>query len=312
MGRTIIRADKLRKEFYELVAVKDICLDIDEGETFGLIGPNGAGKTTTIRMLATSLRPTSGIAYIQGLSILDDEVNIRNIVGFMPDFFSLYKDLKVYELLDYFARAHGIHTTERKKRIDEVIQMADLENKRASLVSGLSRGMMQRLCLARSLIHKPKVLLLDEPASGLDPKARIALGDNLKELAQDGVTILISSHILTELSDLCTSVGIMEKGIIVECGSISQINEKMATPLRLNIEIISRIDIATNILKSDNRVSELEVRGTVLSFIYKGTKEDIASLNEELVSNRVRIVGIREEGKTLQDIFLQISKGETA
>ncbi len=312
MGKTIIRTDKLRKEFYEVVAVKDIFLEISEGEIFGLIGPNGAGKTTTIRMLATSLKPTSGTAYIEDLNILKDEIKVRKIIGFMPDFFSLYSDLKVWELLDYFGRAHSIDKRERAKRIDEVIQVANLENKRNSLVAGLSRGMMQRLGLARALIHKPRVLFLDEPASGLDPKARFALRDHLKKLNREGVTVFISSHILTELSDLCTSIGIMEKGIIVDYGPISEIIKKISLPRRFLLEVISDADTAVSILKSDDKVSDLEVKAMFLSFVYKGEKEDIAHLNEKLINKKVGLVSIREETRTLEDIFLKISKGETA
>lgn len=307
-----IKAENLRKEFFDVLAVKDICFTVEKGEIFGLIGPNGAGKTTTIRMLATSLKPTSGTAFINGLNILNDEIAIRNIIGFMPDFFAFYKDLTVEELLDYFGHAHGIQPARRKMRIDDVLAMTNLENKRKNFVNELSRGMMQRLCFARAIIHEPEILLLDEPASGLDPKARIELRDNLKKLSKKGVTVFISSHILTELSDVCTSVGIMEKGVLVEYGPIAKIVQKISLPLKVRLDIVCGIDAAIATLQSDAMVSGLEQEGNSLSFIFKGTRENIAQLNEKLVAQHVGISGIRQEGRELEDIFMKISTGETA
>ncbi len=312
MDKTVIRTEKLRREFYETVAVDDMDLEVREGDIFGLIGPNGAGKTTTLRMLATSLRPTSGTAHVDGMNILTDEVRIRRTVGFMPDFFSLYNDLKVWELLDCFARAHRIRRRERKQRIDEVIQVADLENKRDAFVRGLSRGMTQRLCFARALIHHPDILLLDEPASGLDPRARLAQRTHLKKLNADGVTILISSHILAELTDFCTSIGIMEKGRLIQAGPVAEIARDVAAPRRVILEIIGELETAAGILGADEQVSELQARAGELHFLFSGLKDEIANLNEKLVKQGVRVAGIREEGRGLEDIFLKLSSGETS
>ena len=216
----MIQLINLRKEFDDLVAVDDLNLTIPEGEIYGLIGPNGAGKTTTIRMTCGLLTPTLGRALVNGIDVAQDPEHAQQYIGYLSDFFAVYEDLKVWEYLDYFAHAYKMPEADIPARITEVITQVGLEVKRDALIHGLSRGMKQRLGIARAIIHRPKVLLLDEPASGLDPKARLELRQLLRFLRDQGATILISSHILTELEGFCTSIGIMEKGRMVRSGRI--------------------------------------------------------------------------------------------
>jgi len=212
----------LRKEYDALLAVDDVCLRVPQGEIFGLIGPNGAGKTTTIRMAAGLLAPTMGRAMVAGVDVAQEPERAQQYIGYLADFFALYEDLKVWEYLDYFAHAYKLPESEISSRINEVIAQVNLEIKHDEMIRGLSRGMKQRLGIARAIIHRPKVMLLDEPASGLDPKARLELRNLLRSLRDQGATILISSHILTELEGFCTSIGIMERGRLVRSGSIEQ------------------------------------------------------------------------------------------
>ena len=203
----MIQIQHLRKEYKELVAVKDLNLELEAGDIFGFIGPNGAGKTTTIKMLSTLLTPTAGRAMVDGIDVVRYPEQVRGIVGYMPDFFGVYDDIKVWEYLDFFAAAYRIPKDKRPQIIDDVLTLTDLNVKKDSYVESLSRGMKQRLCLAKTLVHDPKVLLLDEPASGLDPRARIEIKELLKELKAMGKTIIVSSHILPELADFCNKSG---------------------------------------------------------------------------------------------------------
>ena len=219
--------DHLRKEYKTLVAVNDLSITLEAGDIFGFIGPNGAGKTTTIRMLATLLAPTAGTAQVDGIDITRYPEEVRSLIGYMPDFFGVYDDVKVWEYLDFFAAAYKIPRVQRPKVIEDVLELTDLTVKRDSYVEELSRGMKQRLCLAKTLVHDPKLLLLDEPASGLDPRARVELKELLKELRDMGKTILISSHILPELADFCNKIGIVEKGNLVLFGDVEEILAQM-------------------------------------------------------------------------------------
>src|SRR5271157_3285702 len=220
----MIRLEKLRKEFDELVAVNDLNVVIPEGEIYGLIGPNGAGKTTTIRMACGLLEPTDGHVTVADVDVHQDPERAQQFIGYLSDFFSVYEDLKVWEYLDFFAHAYKMPEAEIPARIDEVIREVGLEVKTDAMIKGLSRGMKQRLGIARAIIHKPRVLLLDEPASGLDPKARLDLRNLLRSLRDDGATVLISSHILTELEGFCTSIGLMEKGQMIRSGTLADIS----------------------------------------------------------------------------------------
>ena len=233
----MIELKNFGKDYGDFTAVGALDLEIKEGEMFGFIGPNGAGKSTTIRFLATLLRATRGDGSVNGYSVSGDPMNVRRSVGYMPDSFGVYDGMKVWEFLDFFAVAYQIGRTQRKQVIRDVLELLDLAHKRDDFVNGLSRGMKQRLCLAKTLVHDPPVLILDEPASGLDPRARIEVKALLKELRQMGKTILISSHILTELADCCTSIGIIERGQMLMHGPIEDVYQR----IRGNVVIKARI-----------------------------------------------------------------------
>src|SRR5499427_1299852 len=233
----MIRLENVTKRYGQMAAVDNVSLDIARGEVFGFIGPNGAGKTTTIKMLATLMLPNTGKLTIGGFDVERQPVEVRRIIGYMPDSFGVYEDLLVWEYLDYFSALYRIDTTSRKRAINDVLELTDLTSKRDAQVMSLSRGMKQRLCLAKTLLHDPDVLLLDEPASGLDPHARIEIRELIRELCRMGKTVLVSSHILTELADFCTSIGIIEAGRLLAAGRIDEITAKLTGNVVVDITI---------------------------------------------------------------------------
>ena len=235
----IVRTQGLIKRYDRTVAVAGIDLDIAEGEIFGLVGPNGAGKTTTLRMLATLLLPSAGQAEIAGWSVTRNPDEVRRVLGFMPDAFGVYDDMKVWEYLDFFARCYGLQPAARRRMIGDLLDLVDLGDKRDAYVQTLSRGMQQRLCLAHALVHDPKVLLLDEPASGLDPRARVELRELLRELRSMGKTIIISSHILPELEELCTSVAIVDHGQVLAQGRVADIEKRLRFGAVLHVRLLA-------------------------------------------------------------------------
>src|SRR5947208_10486594 len=244
----LIQIRHLRKEYKELVAVKDLNLELEPGDIFGFIGPNGAGKTTTIKMLSTLLTPTAGRAMVDGIDVVRYPEQVRGIVGYMPDFFGVYDDIKVWEYLDFFAAAYRIPKDKRPQIIDDVLTLTDLNVKKDSYVESLSRGMKQRLCLAKTLVHDPKVLLLDEPASGLDPRARIEIKELLKELKAMGKTIIVSSHILPEMEEFCNKVGIIERGEMIVAGDVNTIARTVRGHQNISIAVVNEIERAEAIL----------------------------------------------------------------
>src|SRR5712691_8597970 len=254
----MIEIHHLRKEYDQNVALENLHLEIPEGEVFGLIGPNGAGKTTLIRVLATLLEPTYGQVRIAGIDVLADPLRVHPLIGYMSDFFSLYDNMLVWEYLDHFARCYGIEARERDRLIDEVLQLVSLEVRRDAEIKALSRGMRQRLCFAKTLLHKPKVLLLDEPASGLDPAGRLEFRELIKELHAMNRTVLISSHILTEMADFCTSIGIMEEGKLLASGRVEDILRQLQPGLRLEIEVAGGTDRLVDLLRKDGAVQKLD------------------------------------------------------
>ncbi|MEO7664159.1 MAG: ABC transporter ATP-binding protein, partial [Candidatus Limnocylindrales bacterium] len=270
----IVRVDGLVKRYDRTLAVGGVDLEIEEGEIFGLVGPNGAGKTTTLRILATLLEPTAGDAEIAGWSVTRNPGDVRRVIGFMPDVFGVYDDMRVWEYLDFFGRCYGLSAPTRKRIIGDLLELVDLADKRDTYVQGLSRGMQQRLCLAHALVHDPKVLLLDEPASGLDPRARVELRELLRELRALGKTILISSHILPELEELCTSVAIFHHGRVLSSGRISDIEQRLRIGAVLRARVLAegealeaarswfagQPDVASSALLPDGTV-ELGFRG---------------------------------------------------
>lgn len=307
----MIELMQLRKEYDTLLAVDDLTLKVAQGEIFGLIGPNGAGKTTTIRMAAGLLAPTMGRALVAGVDVAKEPERAQQYIGYLADFFALYEDLKVWEYLDYFAHAYKLPESEIPGRISEVIAQVNLEVKRDEMIRGLSRGMKQRLGIARAIIHRPKVMLLDEPASGLDPKARLELRNLLRSLRDQGATILISSHILTELEGFCTSIGIMERGRLVRSGSIEQVTAAASTARLVRLTWVGdSLVAAQEALKGDPRISEIHLGNGSGAFRFSGPEEDLAPVLAGLIAADVRITSFGEAKQTVEEVYMKLSTHE--
>lgn len=297
------------KDYGDFTAVQNLDLKIEQGETFGFIGPNGAGKSTTIRFLATLLKPTRGGGSVAGHSVTGDPVAVRQAIGYMPDNFGVYDGMKVWEFLDFFAVAYRISRSQRKQIISEVLELLDLTHKRDDFVNGLSRGMKQRLCLAKTLVHDPPVLILDEPASGLDPRARVEVKALLKELRAMGKTILISSHILTELADCCSSIGILERGQLLMHGPIGDVYRKIRRNRIVEIQFIGSQDAGLSILRSCSALQSLEVEPTRVVAELATDDEGLAALLEQLIKEGVRMKSFNDKDPTLEDVFMTVTKG---
>lgn len=299
----------LTKQFDKHTAVNNLDLEIAEGEVYGLIGPNGAGKTTLIRMLAAAEEPSNGEIFINGDRLLRDKSNptLKRRLGYLPDDYPLYDELTVWDYLDYFARLYHLREPHRTQRLHEVIELIQLGNKRNSVISTLSRGMKQRLCLARTIIHEPIVLLLDEPVSGLDPIARMQFREIIKTLQEAGMTILISSHVLSDLAELCTSVGIMELGFLVESASLRDIYERLAHQ-QIVISTLGNLEEVTRELKNNSLVEELEVlpATNTVRVNFSGKQEDSAELLRSLVSAGIPLSNFQCTQEDLESIFLKL------
>ncbi len=306
----ILQTNKIRKEFGTLVAVNDVSMSIKQGQVVGLIGPNGAGKTTLLRILATLLRPTDGNATILGQDLRNDYLQIRQRLGFLPDFFNLYNDLTLQECLEFFAKAYKVESKLIAKRIDAALEFVDLADKRKSFIRHLSRGMVQRMGVGVLLVRDPEVLLLDEPASGLDPKQRIKLREVLKRLSTEGKTTIISSHILTELSGLCSHIAIMNKGKIILYGSVDEIQQKIAGPKNVIITVLDNCDKAVNLIKAFPNTAITNVQNNTIIVDVSASLEELAELNAHLVNNDIKVVAFCEEKTDLEDIFMKISSEE--
>jgi len=310
----MIETVNLTKKYGELIALDNLNLTIDEGTCFGFIGPNGAGKTTTIKILATLLKPTWGEARIDGHVIGYQNHLIRPVIGYVPDFLGAYEDMLVSEYLEFFAACYGIHGERRQRVIGEVLELTDLTSKRASDVNGLSRGMQQRLSVARVLLHDPKVLLMDEPSSGLDPRARIEMRELLKELRRMGKTILISSHILSELAELCTAVGIIEQGRLAYAGRISDMLAKAGTGGTVHVVVDERTEDAVALLRQVKgilKVSlEREDRVTRIDLsIDPRAGLVVSDIPSRLITQGFRVARFSHEPVTLETAFMRLTKG---
>jgi ABC-2 type transport system ATP-binding protein len=305
----MIEIKKLTRYYGQLAALLDLDLSIQQGEIFGYIGPNGAGKTTTMRILATLLEPTSGFASIDGLDVTRKGKQVRKSVGYMPDFMGVYDDLKVFEYLEFFAAAFGIPFRKRKGIVEGVLELTDLDAKKEFAVDSLSRGMQQRLGLARVLIHDPKVLILDEPASGLDPRARIEIRELLRELKHMGKTIMISSHILSELEEICDNVGIIEHGQLVFSGSMEQIKQRLGLHAKVVVRVAGAPDKALELLSTLPEIGEVTCKGQDLSITFADGHENNGFLARTLVKADIDIVAIEPQKLKLDDAFLQLTKG---
>jgi ABC-2 type transport system ATP-binding protein len=307
----IVRTEGLVKRFDGTLAVAGIDLSIEPGEIFGLVGPNGAGKTTTLRMLATLLQPTAGDAEIDGWSVSRNPDQVRRVLGFMPDAFGVYDDMKVWEYLDFFARCYGLPAAGRRRMIADLLELVDLAPRRDDYVQTLSRGMEQRLCLAHALVHDPKVLLLDEPASGLDPRARVELRELLRELRTLGKTILISSHILPELEELCTSVAIVDQGKVLAQGRVADIERRLRFGSVLRVRVMAEgeaLEAARDRLASDRDVASATILedGTI-ELGFRGDDAASARLLAESVAAGLPIVSFARAASDLEELFLQVT-----
>jgi ABC-2 type transport system ATP-binding protein len=297
------------KDYGEFTAVGRLSFKIEEGETFGFIGPNGAGKSTTIRFLATLLKASRGEGVVNGYSVTRDPMNVRRSVGYMPDSFGVYDGMKVWEFLDFFAVAYRIGRDKRKQVISDVLELLDLGAKRDDYVNGLSRGMKQRLCLAKTLVHNPPVLILDEPASGLDPRARLEVKALLKELRQMGKTILISSHILTELADCCTSIGILERGELLMSGPIGEVYRRIRRNRHIEINFTSHMEIGLAVIRSSPLCRDIQVVDHRATVELEADDAAVAALLRELTLQGVGMRSFAEKEPTLEDVFMLVTKG---
>ena len=308
----MIHTEQLTKQYGDLFAVKELSLKLEEGDIFGFIGPNGSGKTTTMRMLATLLQPTWGEAYVCGYSIYTHPKEIRRMVGFMPDFFGVYDDMSVTEYLEFFAAAYRISGPVRRRRCQELLELVDLAFKRDAPVTSLSRGMTQRLGLARVLLHDPQVLLLDEPASGLDPRARIEIRRLLRQLRQMGKTIMVSSHILPELADVCNKIGIIEQGQLIVNADVAEVMRRVRQRVVLHIGVRDDLDGAARLLEQHPLVHAVDQRDGRLVVTLQENVEDYSELPTVLVENGHRLHLFREEEVNLETAFLVLTKGMSA
>src|SRR3954464_9629786 len=298
------------KDYGDFRAVEALNLKIGAGEMFGFIGPNGAGKSTTIRFLATLLKASRGGGIVNGHSVTQNPMAVRQSVGYMPDNFGVYDGMKVWEFLDFFAVAYKIGKGKRKKVINDVLELLDLAHKRDDYVNGLSRGMKQRLCMAKTLVHDPPVLILDEPTSGLDPRARLEMKALLTELRGMGKTILISSHILSELADFCTSIGIIERGKLLAAGSIQEIQQQIRSHRLLKVRLLDDdTDRAASLLRDDPAIRLVETYDHTVTAEFEGMDEDMARLLGRLISSGIAVQSFAEEPLSLEEVFMMITKG---
>ncbi len=300
------------KRYGDLLAVDGLTLKIEPGEMFGFIGPNGAGKSTTIRFLATLLKATGGDGIVNGHRVTRQPLAVRRSVGYMPDAFGVYDGMKVWEFLDFFAVAYQIPRSRRKQVISDVMELLDLTGKRTDFVNSLSRGMKQRLCLAKTLVHDPPVLILDEPASGLDPRARIEVKALLKELRRMGKTILISSHILTELADCCTSIGIIERGKLLMQGPIEEVYHRIRRNRIVKIKFLENTEAGISIIRSMPEARDVQIENNQVTVELAAEDHQVADLMEKLIASGVRMNSFAEKEPTLEDVFMLVTKGAVA
>jgi ABC-2 type transport system ATP-binding protein len=309
----MIETNDLTKKYGELFALERLTIKLEKGDVYGFIGPNGSGKTTTMRILATLLNPSWGEASVCGYSIYTGSEEIRRSIGYMPDFFGVYDDMKVTEYLEFFAAAYRIQGPARRKKVDEVLELVDLVFKRDALVTSLSRGMTQRLGLARVLLHEPQVLLLDEPASGLDPRARIEMRKLIKRLRSMNKTIMLSSHILPELADICNKIGIIERGKLIFNGTVDEAKRAVRQGYVFLVSVGDRNEEAAKRLESYGEVGKVEVLTATpaLRVTLKDGCDDGSFIPERLIAERFKLRSFQEEEIDIEDVFMGITKGIT-
>jgi ABC-2 type transport system ATP-binding protein len=297
------------KKYGEFTAVEGLSLSIAAGELYGFIGPNGAGKSTTMRFLVTLLKATSGEGIVNGHSVTRDPMGVRRSIGYMPDNFGVYDGMKVWEFLDFFAVAYQVPRVRRKGVIGDVLELLDLSHKRDDYVNSLSRGMKQRLCLAKTLVHDPPVLILDEPSSGLDPRARIEFKALLKELRKMGKTILISSHILTELADTCTSIGIVERGKLLMHGPMEEVYRRIRGNRVVDIRFNGNMDIGLSLLRKLPQTRDVQVEDHRVRVELAADDDEVAGVLKQLLAAGIEVRSFAEKDPTLEDVFMMVTKG---
>lgn len=306
----MIEITGLTKRYGQFTALDNLNLTLEEGTVFGFVGANGAGKSTTFLILSTLLQATSGEVLINGISVREKPAEVRGMIGYMPDFFGVYDQLKADEYLDFYGASYGIPEAERQKLIPQLLELVNLSHKRYAYVDLLSRGMKQRLCLARSLIHDPKVLILDEPASGLDPRARVEMRDILKTLKSMGKTILISSHILPELAEMCDEIGVIDNGKLIAHGSVAEIQKKLQGEKVITVRLARNATRNVGFFEEQPFVTNIEIiSDDELTFTYKGSEEQQVNMLKSAMLMDIPIVSFMEHVTDLEDVFMEITKG---
>ncbi len=305
----MIALEGLHRYFGSTRAVQNVSFEVGEGQVFGYIGPNGAGKTTSMRILATLDLPTTGDAYVDGFSVVEDPDRVRGRLGFMPDYFGTYPNVSVQEYLDFFARAYGLRGGERIRALRHVMGFTRLEGLAHKPIAALSKGMKQRLCLGRTMVHDPGVLVLDEPAAGLDPRARIQLREMIRQLADDGKTVLVSSHILTELAEMCDIVGIIEQGQLLAVGSVDEIQVEQQQQRTVRAVVLGGAGPAAEWLGRRDDVNELSANGEEIIFSHNGDVDADATLLREMIEAGFVIAQFGSHEHSLEDVFMRVTEG---
>ncbi|WP_339146393.1 MULTISPECIES: ABC transporter ATP-binding protein [unclassified Sutcliffiella] len=308
----MIETINLTKKYGKFTALDSLNLKVEKGTVFGFVGHNGAGKSTTFSILSTLLAPTSGTAFVNGYDVTQNPKMVRKFIGYMPDFFGVYDQFKTDEYLDFYGASYGIPLQERQKLIPQLLELVNLTDKKDAYVDVLSRGMKQRLCLARALIHDPEVLILDEPASGLDPRARIEMREILRELKSMGKTIMISSHILPELAEMCDEIGVINGGKLVATGRVEEIHQQLQANKVLKVLILQDLEKAIRYFEDIPSISNIQVseqRENLISFSFEGSDEEQVALLKKALDSGVMILSLSQEESNLEDIFLEITKG---
>ena len=301
---------ELNKKYGKFTALDSLSMNITENSIFGFVGPNGAGKTTTMKIMAGLLKADSGGIYINGEDILKNPKSIRDKIGYMPDFFGVYDDLKVSEYMDFYAGTYYIPYAERGTLIDNLLEVVDLTDKKDTYVDSLSRGMKQRLCLARSLIHDPELIILDEPASGLDPRARVEMKEILKELREMGKTIIVSSHILPELAEMCSEIGIIDHGKLVTQGTVNEIMNRINKKRLVKVKLSNGKENLIRLLKEQSTVKEITENTDNVEFAFEGTNDHLISILRNIIMNGIPIYSFAENEGNLEEIFMTVTGGE--
>jgi ABC-2 type transport system ATP-binding protein len=306
----MLEIKNLTKKYGKFTALDNLNLEIKKGEIFGFVGPNGAGKTTTMRIIAGLLKANSGIVNVDGVDARMNPKGLKNKIGYMPDFFGVYDNLKALEYMEFYASIYGLTGDKARQLCLELMDLVRLEDQAENYVDEMSRGMKQRLCLARSLVHDPELLILDEPASGLDPRARFEMKEILKELHNKGKTIIISSHILPELAQMCSNIGVIEKGRMVVCGSVEEILSVRGATSPIIMKFTEGQERAVEILKQNNLVQNIVIRDNSVSILFKGSETEVADILAAMIQNGAKLSSFTREESSLESLFMQITTKE--